>query len=850
MVDESRSDGIDNDGDWDPFTDLNDNGVWDEGEPLNDDLGADGVGPFDLSYRGPDTGEGDGLPTDGEPDFDKTDKDESDQIGLTSFAIFPVHFYELIDEEQNWWVMNQIIDPTQEQLLGVNLGMYFFSGPFPLSPGQTERFSMSLLFGNDRDDLLRNKKTVQAIYNANYNFAQPPLKPVLTATPGDGKVTLTWDEGAEYSYDRFLQEYDFEGYRVLRSTDPSFIDTKIITDAYGNPAFRKPMAQYDKVDGLYGPHLVGVHGAQFDLGSETGLRHSFIDNTVRNGVTYYYAVVSYDYGYLETVTITDTLTLIRDDQEVDSVVVYTYPIVDDDGQIMGIAPTECTSTIKGQAGLTPEFIDINCAMVTPNAPAAGYIQATIKDGVIRHSSGGASGEISVNIVLPDSIKDDHTYLLTFETADNYGDFLRFTRNYVIIDSTTGDTVATGGYPQFGAFKHYEPGDPVFWIERTTAKRRWKYFAQDPTDTANLLFWELADAQVESPMVDGFTILMQNAFIDYKTEDSPQLDTVEAEIVSDLNYNTEIIFHPQLGNFNLKLPYSYEIRWYDEIVDTSVSRMSNSFRETPVPFTMWNLTLDEPAPFIYRERNESWTDHEGVEHNWVDEYWIFPTVEFAEEENISIFGPGIHMTAPGFQIDTTIVQGDTLIDSTFVEKIPPGPGDVISWKSPVPFADDDVYSFTVNGSRMDRQKEKDDLERVAVVPNPYVATAGWESKVGLGWGRGQRKIDFIHLPRKCTIRIYTISGYLVKELSHESTELDGSESWNLVSKDGMDIAYGIYLFHVDAPGVGEKSVNSQWSNEEQDDELNVQIFTSACLFSHWPVPSVWPVASSRCTDLYQ
>jgi hypothetical protein len=46
---------------------MSGNGSWDVGEPLNDDLGADGVGPFDLQYTGPDAGEGDAQPTHGEP---------------------------------------------------------------------------------------------------------------------------------------------------------------------------------------------------------------------------------------------------------------------------------------------------------------------------------------------------------------------------------------------------------------------------------------------------------------------------------------------------------------------------------------------------------------------------------------------------------------------------------------------------------------------------------------------------------------------------------------------------------------------------------------------------------------
>ena len=62
---------------------------------------------------------------------------------------------------------------------------------------------------------------------------------------------------------------------------------------------------------------------------------------------------------------------------------------------------------------------------------------------------------------------------------------------------------------------------------------------------------------------------------------------------------------------------------------------------------------------------------------------------------------------------------------------------------------------------------------------------------------------MHLPNKCTIRIYTISGKLVDTIEHDSVISDGQESWDLVSKDGMDIAYGIYVYHVDAPGIGEK-----------------------------------------------
>ena len=53
-----------------------------------DDVGIDGLGSQDNDYPGPDDGEGNGIPDQGEPNFGRTDPDESDQIGLTSFNFF------------------------------------------------------------------------------------------------------------------------------------------------------------------------------------------------------------------------------------------------------------------------------------------------------------------------------------------------------------------------------------------------------------------------------------------------------------------------------------------------------------------------------------------------------------------------------------------------------------------------------------------------------------------------------------------------------------------------------------------------------------------------------------------
>jgi hypothetical protein len=57
--------------------------------------------------------------------------------------------------------------------------------------------------------------------------------------------------------------------------------------------------------------------------------------------------------------------------------------------------------------------------------------------------------------------------------------------------------------------------------------------------------------------------------------------------------------------------------------------------------------------------------------------------------------------------------------------------------------------------------------------------------------------------QCTIRIYTVSGKFVEVIDHNSSQDNGREPWDLTSTDGLEVAYGIYFFHIDAPGIGQK-----------------------------------------------
>ena len=161
------------------------------------------------------------------------------------------------------------------------------------------------MYGANEVAMFRSAQVAQRIFDSDYRFATPPRQPDVRAIPGDGKVTLVWDDLAEYSRDPIYGR-DFEGYRIIKSTDPQFTDAQDITDAFGNAVYKRSIAQFDKRNGLIGYHdlqfgeEIGVpNGVHYYMGEDTGLQHSFIDEDVVNGRTYYYAVLSYDAGYVD-----------------------------------------------------------------------------------------------------------------------------------------------------------------------------------------------------------------------------------------------------------------------------------------------------------------------------------------------------------------------------------------------------------------------------------------------------------------------------------------------------------------------------------------------------------------------
>ena len=70
---------------------------------------------------------------------------------------------------------------------------------------------------------------------------------------------------------------------------------------------------------------------------------------------------------------------------------------------------------------------------------------------------------------------------------------------------------------------------------------------------------------------------------------------------------------------------------------------------------------------------------------------------------------------------------------------------------------------------------------------------------MNWTENNRLVKFIHLPKTCTIRVFTLAGDVVTTLHYEAPPNDperGELEWNLLSESNRALASGVYVFSVE------------------------------------------------------
>ena len=98
----------------------------------------------------------------------------------------------------------------------------------------------------------------------------------------------------------------------------------------------------------------------------------------------------------------------------------------------------------------------------------------------------------------------------------------------------------------------------------------------------------------------------------------------------------------------------------------------------------------------------------------------------------------------------------------------------------------------------------DLGRVSVVPNPYIVRADFDQLQGR---TPTSRIFFTGVPEQGVIRIYSVSGQFLQELTWKKSDLvysgnntaSGDLPFNLRTREGLEMGSGLYLFVLTATG---------------------------------------------------
>ncbi|MPN00856.1 hypothetical protein SDC9_148054 [bioreactor metagenome] len=125
----------------------------------------------------------------------------------------------------------------------------------------------------------------------------------------------------------------------------------------------------------------------------------------------------------------------------------------------------------------------------------------------------------------------------------------------------------------------------------------------------------------------------------------------------------------------------------------------------------------------------------------------------------------------------------------------------------------LYSFNTGDlatKTNDLEAAKSALDLINVVPNPYYASSGYEES------QLDNKVKITNLPTKCVISIYTVDGTLIRKFTRDdptSTYID----WDLKNSANIPISGGLYLIHVNAPDIGERTI--KWFGSLRPIDLN-------------------------------
>lgn len=589
------------------------------------------------------------------------------------------------------------------------------TGPFTMEPNDTQQVVVAVLAGQGSDRLTSitalkfNDLFAQSAFDAQFDLPNPPSRPLVTATPGDGSIVLHWDDASELE----PGDYEFQGYNIYQG------------ESIAGPW--KRVTTFDIDDGtgiIFDLEFVVDDGAVINhpvqFGSDSGIRR-FIELTqdawkggpLHNAMDYYWAVTAYSYN-----------------------------------------PDETPKTLEN----APAAITM-----APQQSAGGYLYSHDYGDTVAiadHPTGPGDGQVIVLAVDPTEFTG-HDYVVSFT------------------DTLIGDE---------GEKELIAAADMYWHLYDVTAEN---YVLKNQINQVGDDDYAVSDGFLCKTMGPLFNV---GAIEEVATADGPlaEPDNVMYSLNSTGDWYVNSDHSGDFSRMNwqgLIGTDDWEIRFTaggSEYYDFSPEVLWDH----RAPFEFWNIgdgTPDDTSDDVRIQISCLDDDESG---GWSMGDRIYPT----EQEYFEGQPEVMDYTWPDdFRIGRIIIV-DYAEDTT---RVYPTEGTIIRFRTFKINKPVDTYTFStpsVVAADMAADTEYD-MSNIKVVPNPYFNQSLYELD------QFDRQVRFTNLPYECTIKIFNLAGDHVVTLEKEASD-DSYLVWSMLTKHGLPLASGLYIYIVTAPDGGE------------------------------------------------
>jgi hypothetical protein len=641
------------------------------------------------------------------------------------------------------------------------------TGPFVMAPGDTQEIVAAIVMGDGRDRLSSVRamrfydQFAQDAFDLDFNLPNPPATPVVTPEGLDGTVILTWGGASQINPPG--TDYLFQGYNIWQGETRAgpWKRIKTVDIADGNGTIQ---------DLVFDPDFGDVVTIPVQFGEDAGVTHSIeLDQDeirgvpLRNGTEYYYSVTAYSYD-----------------------------------------ETSVPKTLENSQGTAGQ--NVNAVIVMPQKPTAGSDYSSVASGGIDKSRFYTMIRATTDVVTVDFVDPRRV--------------MRCTSVVYYTNMPPPNPIYAGSYV------------PGAWnLRRICADGP---DAGSEPDTTTMLVNQLNKTGDDDYLiVDGMRVKVSGAY-------SPQLQSVvyvrvdteardmqpadfglafyggaadyanqffDSTIDPFANPNEFTTAEIRFSSVDKQKAYVY---YRDQLVDGSSPPDNRGyyyggFHECN--FQVWDTVNDRQLDACFVERREVDAAHvpTGNVLPTNDNFWQPSTAGDGDREYFFIANTTYtDAPKPAYEVNDAIggvgsagvplmytLTGHALDD----DNLYPDDGEkpVYTWANPG--SENDLFTFSPTAPTLDNLAQAGrELDRIRVVPNPYYGRSNYERN------QFARQIRFMNLPAVCTIRIFNLSGDLVRTLNKSDAQTSAL-TWDALTENELPVGSGVYIYQVEAPGAG-------------------------------------------------